>query len=75
MKTLVIEADNAKQYTNDILAVFAHFICNKYGIRLQRIVNNETCIGKGSADVHFASGMRHVDRYIEVNELDFVTPQ
>lgn len=31
--------------------------------------------GKGAADIHFATAMRFVDRYIEERRLDVVTPK
>lgn len=33
------------------------------------------CDGKRPADVHFATAMRHVDRYIEELQMNVVTPR
>lgn len=64
MSAIKLETDNEKQYINDILPVFTHFLCQKYGIRLDKIVHNDTCNEEGSADIHFATGMRLVNRFI-----------
>lgn len=71
-RTVIIESDNARNYNKNLLSVFAPIVCDQYGIFLGRIVHNETQDRKGPADVHFASAMKHVNRYVEKNELNFV---
>lgn len=52
----------------------APLICRKHGLRLSKIMHNETQDGKVAADVHFAVATKFVERYIEEHKLDVVTP-
>lgn len=37
-------------------------------------MHNESQDGKGPVNVHFATAVRHVDRYIEEKQMDVVVP-
>lgn len=54
IREIIITCDNASTYVNNMMPVFAPFICLHYVIRLRRLVHSETEDGKGPADVHFA---------------------
>lgn len=41
---------------------------------MKEILHSKTEDGKGPADVHFATAMKHVDTYIERNKYNVVTP-
>lgn len=49
-------------------------ISRKHGLRLSKIMHNQTQDDKGAADVHFAVATKFVDMYIEEDKLDIVTP-
>lgn len=72
---MIFESDNADNSRNNLLPVFAPFLCAKYGINLDIMVLFETQAGKEPVDVHFATAMMHVDRYIEERKLDVVKPE
>lgn len=74
-KCVIIESYNAANYRNNLLPVMAPFLCARYGLTLDRIVHCETKDGKGPTDVHFATEMMHVERYIEEHKLDVVKPE
>lgn len=43
-------------------------------MRLKSIVHSETQGGKGRADIHFATAIKYVTKYIEEGCRDIVTP-
>lgn len=57
------------------MPVIVPFICQRYDIKVHSIVQSETQDGKGVADIHFATAMRHVIRYIEERRADIITPE
>ncbi len=75
VKKIIIRSDNARNYNNKLIPVIAPFIFLHYGIRLERFVHSETQDGKGPSDVHFATALRYVDKYIESLKRDVVTPK
>lgn len=74
MKYVIIECDTAAQYGNNLFPVIAPFIFTRYGIFLKELLHSETEDGKGPADAHFGTAMRHVDTYIERNKFNVVMP-
>lgn len=65
LKRIIIESDNAGCYNNKLLPFLAPFICQQYGLVLSKIIHKETGDGEGAADMHLATVIHFVERYIE----------
>lgn len=74
LQRVILQVDCSENYSNRIFPVAAPFICMKHGFRLDKVLYNETQEEKGPTDVHFSVATKHVDKYIEENQLDIVTP-
>lgn len=57
---VLFQSDNAGQYSNSLIPVIVPFICKAYGVQLVSMVHSETQDGKGAAEIHFATAMRHI---------------
>lgn len=56
------------------MPVIAPFAAKKYGLQLECILHLGTQDGNGPADNHFPTATRCVDRYVESQALDVLTP-
>lgn len=73
-KSVLLRSGNAGTYKNNLRPVFAPFIFQKYGVELCSIIFSETQDGNSPADIYFATATKLVDKYIDTEGLEIVTP-
>lgn len=66
--------DNANCYQNDLLVGVAPFICKAHKFDLYVIIHPAPQCRKGNADLHFAVGMSHIERYVQEQMPDVYCP-
>lgn len=64
--TAIVRTDNTCNYQNNVVSVVSPIIFKQYGVILRVFINNEPLDGKGHVDIHYATCMTYVDRYIEM---------
>lgn len=66
-KSISIRSDNSYCYQNDLLMLVETFIAKLHRFDLKLVIHRAPQYGKNNADLHYAIGMIHIQRY--VNEI------
>lgn len=61
---VVLLSDNAGCYQNSTLPIMLPFIARSNGLTAVKFLHTETQDGKSLVDAHFATSMRHVNKYV-----------